>query len=132
MSVFQDQRVRFLIVGATNTAIGYVSFAFLSLRVFDHLRFGYLLSLYLSYAIAIIVAFILYRHFVFKVTGNVLPDFVRFCGVYLAALTINTVTLPFLVEVVRLHPLAAQFLVMLMTAVMSFFGHREFAFRRPA
>ena len=57
MSLAQDQRVRFLIVGATNTAIGYLSFAALSLQVFDHLRFGYLLSLFLSYAITIVIAF---------------------------------------------------------------------------
>lgn len=117
-------------VGAFNTAFGYGVFAALGHFVFGDARFGYLFSLLGSYAVSITVAFILYRRFVFIVTGRVLRDFVAFVGVNLFAIGTNLVLLPVLVEVVRLNPLAAQAIALLVTTVISYFGHREVSFRR--
>lgn len=125
-----DQRVRFLAVGATNTIIGYVVFSALTLWVFAHIPFGYLLSLIISYAVAIVIAFVLYRRFVFKVTGHVVRDFLRFVSVYAVAIGLNAVLLPLFVEVLHLHPLIAQAITLVITTLLSFFGHREFSFRR--
>jgi putative flippase GtrA len=126
-----DQRVRFLIVGGVNTALGYSVFAALHMLVFDEIRFGYMYSLVLSYLVAITLAFVLYRRFVFMVSGRVLRDFVAFVGVYAVAIACNVVLLPLLVEAIGLPPLVAQALVVLCTTVISFFGHREVSFRRP-
>lgn len=126
-----DQRVRFLLVGGTNTAVGYLVYSALTLWVFPGLRFGYLISLAISYAVAIVLAFVLYRRFVFKVTGNVVQDFLRFVTVYLLAIGVNAVLLPFFVEVLHVHPLLAQLIVLVITTLMSFVGHRTFSFRRP-
>lgn len=127
-----DQRVRFLIVGATNTLVGYVVFAALTHWIFDEVFLGYLISLALSYAVAITLAFVLYRHFVFGVTGHVLRDFIRFVGVYLVAIGINAIALPLLVEGLRFSPLLAQAIILIVTTIVSFFGHREFSFRRDS
>lgn len=125
-----DQRTRFLLVGGTNTAVGWLTFAALTLWVFDDLRLGYLLSLVLSYAVAIVLAFVLYRRFVFQVRGHVVRDFARFVQVYLVAICVNAVFLPFLVEVVGLPPIAAQAMTLVITTVMSFVGHQGYSFRR--
>ena len=127
-----DQRVRFLMVGATNTVVGYLVFAALTHWIFDEVFLGYLISLALSYALAITLAFLLYRRFVFGVTGHVLRDFIRFVGVYLVAIGINAIALPLLVEGLRLSPLLAQAIILIMTTIVSFFGHREFSFRRDS
>ena len=118
------EQVRFLIVGGINTAVGYGFFALFLLFS------GYLASLYLSYAVAVSVAFVLHRRFTFRVSGNVAVDFVRFVGVYVISLAIDTAVLPLLVEVVGLHALVAQAIALVITTVISYVGHKWFSFRR--
>jgi putative flippase GtrA len=127
-----DQRVRFLAVGGVNTILGYAIYAVLAQWVFAHVPLGYLLALVISYAISITVAFVLYRRFVFVVKGNVLIDFARFVSVYAVSILANAAALPVLVEVVRLHPLVAQAIVLVVTTLISFVGHKHFSFRRTA
>jgi len=127
-----DRRIRFLAVGGVNTVFGYGIYAALDLYVFAAVPFGYLLSLALSYAIAVTLAFILYRRFVFHVTGQVWTDLTRFVGVYLVSIGVNVVALPILIELFGLNSLVAQAIVLVCTTLISFFGHREFSFRRPS
>jgi putative flippase GtrA len=94
------------------------------------LFFPYLVSLYLSYAVAVSLAFVLHRRFTFRVRGNVLVDFVRFVGVYVVSLAVNSVVLPVLVELVGLHPLVAQGVALVITTLISYVGHKWFSFRR--
>jgi putative flippase GtrA len=125
-----DERVRFVIVGGINTVVGYGLFALFELAT----PVGYLASLYLSYALAVTLAFVLHRRFTFGVhgTGRVLVDFVRFVGVYVVSLGINTLVLPLLVEVAGLDSLVAQAVCVLITTLVSYFGHKWFSFRRGA
>lgn len=128
----RDQRVRFLAVGATNTVVGYLVFSGFTLWVFADVYLGYLLSLALSYAVGITLAFVLYRRFVFLVHGHLLRDFARFVSVYLVAIGINAPALPLLVEVAHVPPLLAQLIILVATTLLSFFGHKKFSFRRSA
>jgi len=127
-----DQRVRFLSVGATNTLVGYLTFSAFTLWVFADVYLGYLLSLALSYAVGITLAFVLYRRFVFTVRGHVLRDFGRFVSVYVVVITINAAALPLLVEAAHVPPLLAQLVILVVTTLLSFFGHKKFSFRRSA
>ena len=130
LRLLRDQRVRFLAVGATNTLVGYLVFSAFTLWVFTDVYLGYLLSLALSYVVGITLAFVLYRRFVFVVHGHVLRDFARFVSVYLVAIAINAAALPLLVEVLLVPPLLAQLIILLVTTLLSFFGHKKFSFRR--
>lgn len=129
--LYHDQRVRFLVVGGVNTVVGYGLFVIFDNLVFEHIPFGYLLSLIVSYAVAIGLAFFLYRRFVFKVHGRVFGDLIRFIGVYAVAIGINVVALPLLVELVRLPPFLAQAIILVVTTLVSFFGHKKVSFYRP-
>lgn len=130
LRLLDDERVRFLIVGGFNTVFGYLAFAALELTVGRQL--GYLFSLYASFLIASVVAFALHRRHTFRVhgTGNIVVDFLRFISVYVVALALNTLALPILVEVAGMSPLVAQALIVLVTTVTSYFGHKYFSFRR--
>lgn len=129
-AILADQRVRFLAVGGVNTVLGYAIFAVLARWAFAHVPLGYLLALVISYAISITIAFVLYRLFVFVVKGNVLVDFARFVSVYAVSILANAVALPILVEIGGLNPLIAQAIVLVVTTVISFVGHKHFSFRR--
>lgn len=130
--LLSDERVRFVIVGGFNTAFGYALFVAIELTIGKHA--GYLVSLYGSYAIATIVAFALHRHFTYRVTGtgNIVIDFLRFQSVYVVSLIINTIALPVLVELVHLPALVAQAMIVVVTTLVSYFGHKLFSFRRAA
>ena len=46
------------------------------------------------------------------------------------AIGINAASLPLLVEFVRVPPLCAQLMILVVTTLLSFFGHKKFSFRR--
>jgi putative flippase GtrA/4-amino-4-deoxy-L-arabinose transferase-like glycosyltransferase len=131
MRLANDQRVRFLAVGGVNTVVGYAIFALVSQWVLRDVPFGYLAALVISYAIALVLAFFLYRSFVFKVTGSSVRDFVRFTSVYAVSIAINLAVLPLLVEMAHVSPLIAQAVILVITTLISYVGHRFFSFRRP-
>jgi putative flippase GtrA len=132
LRLVRDQRVSFLIVGGINTVVGFGLYAAFTTWVFHDVYLGYTLSLIVSYAIAIVIAFVLYRRFVFRVTGHVVRDFLRFISVYAVSIGINLVALPVLVELVGIPPILAQAVILVITTVVSFVGHRSFSFRRAA
>lgn len=130
LQVVKDQRLAFLVVGVANTAIGFVWFIGLQLLVGEQV--GYMVVLLLAHVGSVLCAFVLYRHLVFRVRGHVWRDLARFELIYLTALGINVVMLPLLVELGGLPVLWAQTLVVCVTALISFFGHKHFSFRRPS
>lgn len=130
LGLYRDERVRFVMVGGANTAIGYGLFLLFELTTGPYL--GYFFSLYASFFLASIVAFTLHRHYTFKVngTGNVFIDFVRFLSVYVVALLLNSIALPVFVELLGLPPWMAQAIIVVVTTLVSYFGHKYFSFRR--
>jgi len=124
-----DQRVAFLIVGAINTVVGTAWFVLFQATIGRHTH--YMVSLVLAHIAAVLCAFVLYRKFVFRVSGHLWLDLARFEAVNLTTLGINAVSLPLVVEVLDISPIPAQLLVTAGTVVISWFGHRGFSFRRP-
>jgi putative flippase GtrA len=129
LRIVRDQRVAFLMVGGINTVVGFLCFAGF-LAVLGQRR--YLLALVCAHVVAVLIAFVLYRFVVFRVRGHVLADLWRFETVYLSALAVNFVLLPLLVELVHVQALLAQALIVLVTSLMSWMGHKHYSFRRPA
>ncbi|WP_253848938.1 GtrA family protein [Mycobacterium asiaticum] len=125
----RDQRVAFLIVGGLNTAIGAVWFM-LFLWLLPRGAAGYMSALLCAHVAAVLCAFVLYRRFVFVVTGHVLRDLARFELVNLTVLGFNLAALPFLVEGLGWPVLPSQFAIAGATVVFSWFAHRGFSFRR--
>lgn len=127
LRVVRDQRVAFLMVGAVNTVVGYLCFVGF-LLLLGHRR--YLAALVFAYVIAVLIAFVLYRFVVFRVRGHVFSDLWRFATVYLSSLAVNLVLLPVLVELAGVPVLVAQALIVLVTVVISWIGHKHYSFRR--
>lgn len=128
LALVRDQRVAFLMVGAANTAIGF--FWFVTFQSLVGRWVHYLGVLLLAHVASVLCAFVLYRKVVFRVHGHVWSDLWRFESVYLGALGVNLVLLPLLVELAGLRPIVAQLVIVSVTSVMSWFGHRYFSFRR--
>ena len=132
--LWADHRIRFLFVGGFNTAFGFLMFVLVGLAVAPLKAvigpaLASIVTLLVSHLFAAVVAFILYRRFVFRVSGNVAIDFVRFESVYLVPLGANAILLPALV-VWGVNQVIAQGLILITMTLVSYFGHRYFSFRR--
>lgn len=128
--MISDKRVSFLLVGGINTLIGFGIYTLLTVWVFHDLKFGYLISLVISYAVGITIGYFLYRRFVYKVNGKIFSDFVKFTSVYLFSITLNLILLPAFVQLTPIGPVLAQAMVLVITTLVSYFGHGYFSFRR--
>ena len=128
LRIIRNQKVAFLLVGGTNTVVGFLFFVFFEYTIGQ--IWGYLATLAFAHVFSVLCAFVLYRTFVFKVRGHVFRDLARFELVYLVSLGINAALLPLLVELGGLPVIPAQALIVIVTTLVSYFGHRGFSFRR--
>jgi putative flippase GtrA len=130
------QIVRYLMVGAFNTVFGYSLFAVLNYGLRNLGSYSYLLASLLSNLIAITVAFLGYKWFVFKTKGNYLKEWLRCMSVYGGGVLLTLTGLPILVPLFRRllvgRPQAAPYLAAAVMAVVvvlgSFFGHKHISF----
>lgn len=120
--------VRYLLVGAVNTALGLTVFTSLQLLLGEQLT--YVGVLLITHVVGVLVAFALYRWYVFRVTGHVLRDLLRFWSVYLAGLGLNVVVLAVGVEVLHQPAVLVQAAVFVGTPLLTYVGHSRFSFRR--
>ncbi len=137
LRLIKDQRIAFLLVGATNTGVGFLFFIVFDLTVGNWLdtavneTVGSLATLACAHVLGVLFAFVMYRRFVFRVKGHVWRDLARFESVYLVAIAINAVILPILVNI-GWNRILAQFSILVITTLISWFGHKGFSFRREA
>lgn len=132
-----SQLLRYLVVGAGNTVVGYGSFAALNFMLTDRLPYPYMFASAGSSVFAISVAFLGYKFFVFKTKGNYLREYLRTYVVYGTSTVLGLVLLPVLVALVglvmdenrRIVPYIAQALTIPLVVTASFFGHKRYSFR---
>jgi len=120
------EKIRYLVAGAYNTIFGFLSFALL------YLFFGkiihYMILFFISNIIGITNAYISYKFFVFRTRGNYLKEYLRFYIVYGFSMLFGFFLLPFSVEVLRVSPLIAQGIIIIITILISYIGHKNFSF----
>jgi putative flippase GtrA len=132
-----NQFVRYILVGGFNTVFGYALFALLNWSLRKLGSYSYMYAAVLANLIAITVAFLGYKWFVFKTRGNYLIEWIRCFGVYGTSMLIGLAGLPILVAIFRPHlrnPGSASYIaaaiLTLVTVVFSFLGHKKISFRQ--
>ncbi|MFA5839265.1 MAG: GtrA family protein [Candidatus Margulisiibacteriota bacterium] len=119
-------KINYLLVGGWNTLFGYL--VFVGLYFWLGNRTNYLVLLLISNVLSITNAYIGYKLLVFKTRGNYFREYLRFYMVYGAAILINFLLLPIAVEVLKITPPVAQGILMWLTVVVSYIGHKYFSF----
>lgn len=127
--------VRYLAVGACNTAFGYSCFALFTALLTPIFSYGYVLAGLLANVFSITFAFLGYKWFVFKTKGNYLKEWIRCVGVYAGSMILSAAALPVVVGVIRRQthydrsaPYIAGAVVLVFSVIFSFFGHRHISF----
>jgi putative flippase GtrA len=132
-----SQFLRYILVGGFNTAFGYGLFALLNWAFRGLGSYSYMYAAVLANLIAITVAFLGYKWFVFRTRGNYLIEWIRCLGVYGSSMLINLAGLPILVPIFRHHlqrpehaPYFAAAILAVVTVLFSFVGHKNISFRQ--
>ncbi len=134
----RGQVLRYLVVGAWNTLFGYGMYALLNF-LFAYLLGGeYLAAMLanvLANAIAISVAFLGYKLWVFRTKGNFMREYLRCYLVYGTTFCAGLVLLPLLITGLNLFvtprtavPYLAGAILTAGTVMVSFFGHKQYTF----
>lgn len=135
LKLFKNRAFAFLVVGGINTGIGFVWFILFSV-LFRQVAPGEAWTVFAVITCAQITstisAFFLYRRLVFRVSGHIWLDFWRFQLVYLTSFLLNLLVVPPLKLWLGWDEIVAQFAFTFVIAVISWFGHSQFSFRRSA
>ena len=120
--------LRFLLVGALNTAFGLSIYPVL-LWSTPTLRVHYFVALLIAQAVSTSFAYLTYKLLVFQTQGETRRELVRFLSFYLANYALNWAALPLLVEGARLPPIVAQLGFSLALAAASYLWHSRITFK---
>jgi putative flippase GtrA len=127
LSALSNQKIKYLIAGAWNTLFGY------SCGVTIYYLFGDLLGVLivaiLSNILAISMSFLTHKLFVFKTKGNWLREYLRAYCVYGVSASVGILILLIFVKLLNIQFWLAQGLVILLTVIISYIGHKKFTFR---
>jgi putative flippase GtrA len=134
--------VRFLMVGGFNTVFSlalYSGFVLIFGRMLPHSGKPLIVdfAFALSTPISITVAFLCYKHFVFRTKGNYLKEWLRCFAVYSVSFPMGLVILPaathFFQRIALTHayaPFLAGIVNSFFIACYSYFAHKKFSFKR--
>jgi putative flippase GtrA len=133
--------IRYLLVGVWNTLFAYAlysGFVFFYGRFLPHryLPLTVVLASASAKPIGITMAFLCYKHFVFRTHGNYLREWLRCFAVYGVGMLPELIALPILTHLLlrfafthRPAPYLAGAIITVFTATLSYFGHKKFSFR---
>jgi putative flippase GtrA len=134
--------IRFLAVGVFNTVSSlaiYSGFVILFGHLMPHRGKPFLAdaAFIVSTPIGITIAFLCYKHFVFRTKGNYLKEWLRCFAVYSVTFPMGLVILPTATHLFLRFPMThpyAPFLAGIVNsgiiACYSYFGHKKFSFKR--
>lgn len=125
--MFQNQILRYLLVGGWNTFFGACIYALLYRWLGSHMH--YLLVLIPANVLAITNAYLGYKIIVFKTRGNYWREYLRCYAVYGGMMVFNAILLYVLVTLIKLRPPVANVFCVLTTTVVAYFSHKHFSFR---
>lgn len=123
-----ETKARFLVAGGINTVFGLAIYPALFLTV-GRQGMHYMVVLVISQILSITFAYGTQKFLVFRTKGNYLSEIGRFSLFYLSYFAVNLLALPFLVEIVHIGPIVAQFIFSLAVIVSSYFWHSRITFR---
>jgi putative flippase GtrA len=125
--LLNSSKFRYLIAGGWNTVFGYSLGVILFLLLTDSVHTAFIA--FICNLISMAMSFITYKLFVFRTKGNWIKEYFKACLVYGNVAIISIVVIWILVDLVGLNIWISQALAILVTVVISYFGHEKFTFK---
>jgi len=121
--LYNRSEIRFLFVGAVNTVVGYI--IIISLNLF----LPYVTAYTCTYIITIIINFFTHKYITFQSHGKVYKELIRFIIVYIIIYLFGLILLYLLISVFGLIDYVAFGINVVLSALLSYFGHRIISFK---
>jgi putative flippase GtrA len=118
--------LRYLFVGAWNTAFGY--FLANTLYYTLHYKYHLLVIAIFSNIMSITMSFLSYKIIVFKTSGNWLSEYRRFYILYGANTILGTALLWVLIDFMGIRFWIGQAIVIFMSIILLYIGHLKYTF----
>ena len=112
-----------MFVGGLNTLVGYGVYAILLF-----LNFNYLIANSISTVIGVLHSYLWNRFFTFKSKEKAGKEFMKFISVYVISYLIGMVSLYCFTGLLNLSPYIAGLINLVITTLISYFGHKYFSF----
>ncbi|MDR0735678.1 MAG: GtrA family protein [Zoogloeaceae bacterium] len=122
-----NQKARFLVVGVWNTLFGYAFFVILY-GAFGN-RDNYLVITVISHFVAVAQAFVFHKYIVFRSSGRVVREFLKFNLSYSAAFVLGIALIFFFVDKLGFHPVIGQGFAILSITILTYIVHKNFSFK---
>jgi GtrA-like protein len=141
------EKLRYLLVGMWNTALGYVVFVLALKLVGPSLQslegsenalvsllghYYYLVIQWGVWVIMVVHSTITMKYVAFRSPGHLGKQIVRAYGVYFPAQMLSAFILWLTVKIFGLPPAVGQLITIAFATVFSYLGHKYFTFRQPA
>ena len=123
--LFEYQIIRFLFVGGLNTMVGYGIYALLI-----YLGVNLYIANTISTIIGIFHSYLWNRYFTFKSKEKALAEIFKFISVYVVSYSLGMLTLFISSKVFNIDPYVAGLINLVITTLISWFGHKYFSFRK--
>jgi putative flippase GtrA len=124
-TLFTRKEIRFLFVGGVNTVVGYGAYAICLL-----LGLHYALAQLISTVIGATNSYMWNKYFTFRQSKKSAKEVVRFVSVYAVSYALNYGLLKLMIDVVGLNEYIAGAIGLVVTTLVSWFGHNYFSFKR--
>ena len=123
----ESDKSRYLIAGIWNTIFGYSLGVILFLALTDKLHTA--IIAFIANLLSISMSFSSYKLFVFRTRGNWWREFLKACIVYgnMAFVSIGLIWI--FIDVFNFNVWFSQALTILLTVIISYFGHKKFTFK---
>jgi putative flippase GtrA len=128
ISIRHGKKIRFLIAGMVNTAVGLAVYPILYL-VFESMGMGYIQVLIIAQVLCISFSFVSNKYFVFKTKGNLKKEYLKFFAFHGFYFALNLVCLPILVEAFKINPIISQTGFAIAVIMTSYFWHNAVTFK---
>lgn len=135
----RDKRIKFIIVGALNTLIGYGINALMLLLVFDlplsakAQLVQITIASFTGHFAGMINGYFCNKYFTFRQRRASLTEFMRFMLVSLVQLLISIILQKAIQDILSLSIYAAMLITIIITTVFGYLGHNYFTFaKKPA
>lgn len=123
LKIWRKQEFRFLFVGGLNTLFGYGLYAILLF-----LNINYLVANTISTVLGVGHSYLWNRFFTFKSKEKAGKELLKFISVYIISYILGTITLFTFKSVLNISPYIAGLLNLVITTLISWFGHKNFSF----
>jgi putative flippase GtrA len=121
-----NQPIKFLIVGALNTLVGFIVY-FICIKSYN---IHYVTSLIISHIIGVIHSYFWNSRWTFRVKVVSISKISKFILVYSITFIINLLSLSIFVDFLQIDKITSQLFALTITTILSFLGHKYWSFRK--